>query len=161
VTTFTPSLWGGEEVTYLVMGELTDARHIRLVDWLTTAPKLREPSTFKELAAELGVSDRTLRDWKQRPEVRSQWEKRAVEVAGDPERTQRILDALYAAATDPEARDRVQAAKAWADMTGAIKPPAKETVALTKDTIKQITDADLDRLIAETAMQMKQEREAK
>jgi hypothetical protein len=142
--------------------ELTDARHLRLVEWLTTAPGLREPRTKEQLADELGVSPRTLRDWQNRPEVRARWEKEAVAVAGDPERTQRILDALYNAATDPEARDRVQAAKAWAEMTGAIKPKPKETQ-LDASTVQNrgvVTDEALEQLIIEAALAEKAQREA-
>jgi hypothetical protein len=38
-----------------------------LIEWTATPSKLRDPKTEKALAERLGVSDRTLRNWKKKP----------------------------------------------------------------------------------------------
>lgn len=126
-----------------------DARKLRLLEWLVTAPSERSPATKQGLADELGVAPRTLREWQARDDFHREWEKRAKEVAGDPERTQRVLDSLFRAATDPEARDRVQASKAYLEAVGAIKPPA--VVERSVSTVAGLSDAELHALIAQKA----------
>lgn len=138
---------------------LADPRKQRLLDWLTTIPSEREPATKKELATELGVVDRTLRSWQNEPAFRREWEKRAFEVAGDPDRTQRVLDALYEAATDRGARDRVSAAKHFLEATGAIKPPPMQVEVSSR--VQELSDQELDELIALEAARVRKEREAR
>ena len=41
-----------------------DHRKVRLLDWLCTAPALRDPEDLERLADELEVTSRTLRNWK-------------------------------------------------------------------------------------------------
>jgi uncharacterized protein YjcR len=51
---------------------LEDPRHIEFVEYLVSDPRTR--GTQEALAERLGVSPRTLRDWKARPDVRKAWE---------------------------------------------------------------------------------------
>ena len=74
---------------------LDDPRHNRLLQWELTAPASRDPKTKNALAAELGISDRTLRDWAERPEFMAAWKLGFQAVAGSAERTKTILDQLY------------------------------------------------------------------
>jgi hypothetical protein len=55
------------ELTVLKAGQ------IRLAEWLATPIVERQPKTQKELAMQLGVSEATLCNWKQDPEI---WEYR-------------------------------------------------------------------------------------
>lgn len=130
------------------MATLQDPRHERLLQWLCTAPQLREPKTYEQLGASMEppVARRTLFDWRNRPEFRAEWEERAIKIAGDPERTQRVLDALYEVATDTTARNQVSAAKTWADIAGVVKPPKVEEKKL--DT-NSLTAQEVDELILE------------
>lgn len=130
------------------MAVLPDPRHETFCDWLVTAPREREITTLSALGESLGVSRRTLHDWKQRPEFRAEWDSRAVAVAGDPERTQRILDALYEVGTDTESPKQVPAAKAWADIAGVIKPPKKDE-GLTGAAMLNLDPEELDKLLIE------------
>jgi hypothetical protein len=128
------------------MSLLEDPRHEAFLVWLTTIPKERDLKTYAEIAASLGVAPRTLRDWKVRPEFHKEWTDRAIAIGGDPERTQRVLDALFEKACDPDSAQSVQAAKAWADIAGVIKPP-KLSEATTSDLASMPTE-DLEALFA-------------
>lgn len=134
---------------------LEDPRKSRYVDWLVTDPAEREPSSNTALAAELGVSRRTLYDWRQEPEFRRVWDDLAFKVAGDPERTQRVMDAMFQQAVDPESQKQVQAANAWAKMAGIIKPPKKDEGGPEKltDLSADELDAMLTELLSKAAKQ--------
>lgn len=129
------------------MAALTDPRHEAYLQWLTTAPRERDPRTLEAFAATLECAPRTLRDWKVRPEFRREWDERATAIAGDPERTQRILDALYEQGIDGESPKQVQAARAWADIAGVIKPPKKVDGAPAD--LQSLSTEELDRMLTE------------
>jgi hypothetical protein len=138
---------------------LEDARHLKLVNWLTTPPNQREPRTQKAFAESLGVSERTIRDWKERPEVRAAWEKQAKEVAGDPEKVSMALDKLYQTAMDPEHKQHVQAMKLWLEAVEAIRPPSLD-VSFSNKTSAELSDEELRAMIAAGAQSMLAERES-
>lgn len=126
--------------------ELNDPRHIALVEWLVSDP--RERGTAREFAASLEVAERTVRGWKEREDVQKRWGERAVEVGGDPERLQRVMDALYSEAVDSESAKQVQAASTWAKLAGAIKPPKTEHLKSRAD-MKGLTDEQVAAMVAE------------
>lgn len=136
---------------------LEDARHQRLVDWLTTPKGERQPRTQKGLAGELGVSERTLRDWRDRADVRAAWESQAREVVGSPERAQDVLEAMYARALDSTDPKQVQAAKLYLEAIDAIRPPTVE-IRDSRDLAK-VSDDELQAMIAATAQGMLRERQ--
>jgi hypothetical protein len=135
---------------------LDDPRHVRLVDWLVTPKSERQPRTLAGLAEELGVSDRTLRDWRERSDVRQLWEKRSREVVGSPERAQEVIDALYQRAMDSQDAKQVQAAKLYLEAVDAIRPPTVE-IRDSRDLAK-VTDEELQAMIAATARGMLESR---
>jgi len=137
-----------------------DPRKDTLLAWLLMAPGEKVPATKAALAASLEVSPRTLRDWQSKDEFVAEWERQARQIAGSPERLQQILDALFGKATDVEARDQVQAARAWADMTGAIRPPSMSVVVSGKGRARDMTDEELDALLAAGAKSLLDERAA-
>lgn len=128
------------------MSVLDDPRKHRYMEWLLTVPEDRQPAKAKDLCVELGVARRTLYDWRNAKEFRDIWEERAVAIAGDPERTQRVLDALYSKALDTTSAQQVQAAKAWAEIARVIRPAKIEE----KSTdLKEMSADDLDALLIE------------
>jgi AcrR family transcriptional regulator len=137
-----------------------DPRKDTLLAWLTETPARRVPPTMTALAASLDVSARTLRDWKSKDEFVQEWERRARQIGGSPETLQQILEALATRALDPESRDGVQAARAWADMTGAIKPPSMNVNVSGKGRARDMTDEELDALLAAGAKSLLDERQA-
>lgn len=135
-----------------------DHRKVRYMEWLTTAPSLRNPPSKAKLAKELGVDERTLRGWQRQPLFRQDWEANAQEVIRSPERTSEVLDELYRVATDPTAKNQVQAARLYLEATDAIKPKPIE-VKVTKPA--ELSDAELDALLAEGAAALREQRDAR
>lgn len=128
---------------------LDDPRHQRLLEWELTPPAARVPSSKNALAAELGVSDRTLRTWGEKPEFQAAWRLAFQAVAGSLERTKAILDQLYADALDPKNEKRVMAAKLHWEIAKAISPPEPETQ--TSRRAQELSDADLRSFLSEAA----------
>lgn len=104
-----------------------DPRKGRLLDWELTAPAMRDPKTANALAAELGISPRTLRDWKEKPEFQAAWKAAFQATAGSMERTKAILDQLYADSMDTGNDKRTSAAKLHWDISRAIAPPEPDS----------------------------------
>ena len=113
--------------------------------------------TMKELAVDLGVSDRTLRDWKERREIREVWEEQAKKVVGSPERARDVLEAMYQRAIDSTDAKQVQAAKLYLEAIEAIKPPTVEVRSVSD--LARVSDDELQAMIAATAGQMLEERQ--
>lgn len=136
---------------------MTNPKQIQFLEWLLTAPGEREPSSQAKLATEvLHVSERTLRDWKSQAAFVAEWDRRAVAVAGSPERTQRIMDALAAVAVNPEDPKMVQAGKLWADMAGVIRPKRTDA-GVDRSKLLGMTQEQLKALYAELAADVKVE----
>jgi len=134
-----------EEVT------LTAAQH-RYVEWLCTAPQERVPATKKAMAELLGVDITTLRRWEKRPAFRQVWQGQVDEVQGSPERTQALLDTLYAKAVAGD----VKSAQLYLQATNRMAPPTVEV--RSEKRVAELSDSDLDELIAAMA---KRERDAR
>lgn len=142
-----------------------DKRKIRLLEWLTTTPAVREelgwPDSKNKLAVEIGISAKTLREWQAVPAFRAHWEKTAKDIVGSPERVQTLLEDLYQAALDPNEKrsDRSKAADLFLKATDMLKPPAADMAA---KKAAEMSDAELDAMIAEAAAkEQKQRSEAK
>jgi hypothetical protein len=129
---------------------LDDARHQRLLEWELTAPASRDPKTANALAALLGVSDRTLRDWRDKPEFQAAWKLGFQAVAGSMERTKALLDQLYADAMDEKNDKRTQSAKLYWDIARAISPPEPEVQSSRR--AHELSDAELRSMLSESAL---------
>lgn len=106
-----------------------DHRKLRLLEWLVTAPEVRDPATMEELADEDGMpSSRTLRTWKKDPEFVRVWRAESYDVIGSPEETQEVLRALKSTATDREHKQHVAAANAYLKAVGGLTPPDESAV---------------------------------
>jgi len=127
-----------------------DARKVRFLDWLTTPPHERDPQTQTALAEELGVSTRLLRLWKADPAFRAAWDKQAKDIIGDPEKIQRLLEDIYEGARDRNETlaSRVRAADLYIRSVEGIRPPQ---VDMARKKAAELSDAELDALIAEAA----------
>jgi hypothetical protein len=122
------------------------------LEWLCTAPSEREPSTKTKLAAQFGITSKTLTRWEKKPYFREQWEKRVQAIQGSPERTQRVLDTLYARALDGDTKS----AQLYLQATNRMAPP---TIEIKNDKkAAELSDAELDDLIAAVAAREKETR---
>lgn len=138
----------GDGFSYMAMATLSDPRKERYVQWLVTAPREREPSTATALADDIGVGRRTLYDWRHEKEFLAEWDDRARAIAGDPEKTTMVLDALFQQACDSESPKQIQAAKAWADIAGVIRAPKVEEHQ-SGQSLTELSSDELDAMLAE------------
>ena len=122
------------------------------VEWLCTAPSERVPATKKAMALELGVDITTLRRWEKKEVFRNTWKDTVDEVQGSPERTQRLLDTLYAKALDGDTKS----AQLYLQATNRMAPPTV-TVQSNKKAA-ELSDSELDSLIAAVAEREKAQR---
>lgn len=131
---------------------LDDPRHVRLLDWELTPPASRQPSTQQALADELGVSPRTLRDWKESAKFQQAWQVAFKELAGSMERTKTLLDGLYQDATtalDPG--DRARAAKLHWDISRQVAPPEPQQAISRR--ARELSDAELRLMLSDAALE--------
>lgn len=120
----------------------------RFLEWLCTIKEDRDPSTQKELAAELDVSSDFLSRLKAKPDFLARWEAQYRRTVGSPERAQTVLEQLYETAIDRTDPRQVQAAKQYLDAIDAVKPKKLE-IAVTS--AKEFTDDQLYAMLAERA----------
>lgn len=121
-----------------------DTRQIQYLEWLVTPSHERVPRTQSEMARVLSVDPTTLRRWEKRPIFKTEWDKRVNEIQGSPERTQRLLDALYDKALGGDNR----AAQLYLQATNRLVPQV--TITSTTST-SELSDEELDRLLASIA----------
>jgi hypothetical protein len=98
-----------------------DPRKLRFLEWLLTAPSEREPATITAFAASLGLDRRTVTYWRAKDSFQAVWRREAAKVAGGIERTQVMLDRLYAIGESDD-KDRVPAIREFLKTTQAISP---------------------------------------
>lgn len=96
------------------------------------------------MARTLGVDPTTLRRWEKRPTFKTEWDKRVNEIQGSPERTQRLLDALYEKALGGDNR----AAQLYLQATNRLMPQV--TINNTTSTA-DLSDDELDKLLSSMA----------
>ena len=148
----------GNEVAYKVMKEelvLTQPQQ-EYLDWLCTAPSERTPPSKNKMAAHLGVDITTLRRWEKKPNFRKQWQDKVDDIQGSPERTQAVLDMLYNKATQD---NDVKSAQLYLQATNRMAPPTVEVKSDRK--LTELSDAELDALIASVASREKETRTLK
>jgi hypothetical protein len=132
------------------MNEL-DPRHQRLLEWEMTPIAMREPSTFAALAEEIGYAQRTLRDWKERPDFQAAWRQAFNENAGSLAKTKQIMDVLFEDATSGAGDKRVQAAKLYFDIAKQIAPPEPEPEKSRR--AAELSDAELAEMLSDRALE--------
>lgn len=120
-------------------------RQLAYLDWLCTAPVDRKPASKAKYAVEHQVAEQTLRRWEKNEVFRKQWQERVDQTVGSPERTQNLLDKLYADAMGGD----VKAAQLYFSVTGKMAP---QQVSVSRERgMSELTDAELDELIAARA----------
>ena len=125
------------------------------LDWLCTVPSERVPISKNKMAEHLGVDVKTLRRWEKKPAFRTQWQDRVDDIQGSPERTQRVLDTLYAKAVEGDTKS----AQLYLQATNRMAPPTIEVKSDKKSA--ELSDAELDELIAALASREKEQRTLK
>lgn len=130
---------------------IIDARQLEYLEWLVTPVTERIPRYQKDIANKLGVDVTTLRRWEKKPHFKTEWDKRVNEIQGSPERTQRLLDALYEKALKGDNR----AAQLYLQATNRLvtAPTVIQTV-----TPAELSDEELDQLLSSSLESEKRRR---
>lgn len=119
------------------------------MEWLLSAPSDRTIRSKSEWSRVRDVPRRTLYDWERKPAFRKEWEERAKDLQGSPERTQAILDVLHAKAVS---EGNVAAAKLWLTTLEKITPPTvKVSSTVRHETVQELSDAELEALLSSSA----------
>lgn len=148
---------GRERTALKVMAldeNMLDERQEAYLEWLCTAPQLRQPTSKAKYAHEHHIHETTLRRWEKLQPFRDRWKDRVDQLQGSPERTQELLDSLY----DKAVQGDVKAAQLWLQATNRLQPqPMKVEVS---GSAKELSDAELDEMIAMAAAREKLARSA-
>ena len=129
-----------------------DSRQEAYISWLCTPPSERTPASKEKYAASIGVNITTLRRWEKKDVFRKEWQSKVDDVQGSPERSQRLLDTLYEKALGGD----IKAAQLYLQATNRMAPP---TLTVKSETnIGQLSDKELEDLIAAVATQEKESR---
>lgn len=123
---------------------LLDVRQEQYLDWLVTPATERQPRTQQEFARTIAVDPTTLRRWEKKPHFKAEWDRRVSEIQGSPERTQRLLDSLYAKALGGDNK----AAQLYLQATNRLLPP---TTVINTSKAAELSDEELDALILNIA----------
>jgi transcriptional regulator with XRE-family HTH domain len=134
--------------------QMLDVRQEQYLNWLLAPAHERTPATQAQFAEQLGVDPTTLRRWEKKEYFKKEWERRVNDLQGSPERTQRLLDALYNKAIDGDTR----AANLYLQATHRLLPPPAAT---SSKSMTDLSDDELDALIAKVAEREKNNRQLK
>ena len=130
---------------------LLDPRQEQYLNWLLTPAHERQPSSQQKYCDLHNIDPTTVRRWQKKPHFIKEWDKRVEELQGSPERTQRILDALYEKGLEGD----VRAAKLYLEATHRLIPTKAVEQ---KVTTSELSDEELDELIAKVADREKTQR---
>ena len=83
--------------------QVMPAKWAKLLDWLLQGPD-RVPKLQYEWAAENKIAADSIRRIKRDPRFAREWDRRAAELNIHPERTQTVIDALFAQAADGDVK---------------------------------------------------------
>ena len=136
--------------------QMLDTRQEHYLNWLLTPVSERVPSSQQKYCDENNVDPTTVRRWQKKPYFIKEWERRVEELQGSPERTQRLYDAMYEKALEGDMR----AAKLYLEATHRLLPAPTATATASKS-MNELSDQELDELIAKMADREKASRQLK
>lgn len=122
----------------------------RLIEWLCTPKKEREPSTQEALARRLRLGTTTIARWKNDPEFLKRWEAHYLATVGSPERKQTLMDTLFRTGSDADDPRHVQAAAKYMEIAEGLRPQQIE-VNVNHRPVKDWTDEMIDAALARHA----------
>lgn len=122
----------------------------RLIEWLCTPKRDREPGTQEALAKRLRIGTTTIARWKNDPEFLKRWEAHYLSTVGSPERKQTLMDTLFRTGSDADDPRHVQAAAKYMEIAEGLRPQQLE-ITVTQRPVKEWTDEQIDAAIARHA----------
>jgi len=128
---------------------LTEVQESYLV-WLLTPEDTRTPKTKKEWAELHDVHYNTLGVWEKNKVFKERWDLGVKGMAQSPERTQALLDALYAKGVAGD----VKSAELYLKATGFMQQVSTINLNNTSS-VKELTDEELNAMILEISQKKK------
>ena len=125
---------------------ILDIRQEKYLNWLCTPASIRMPASQEKYAQAENIDSSTLRRWQKKPSFKAEWAKRVDDLQGSPERSQKLLDSLYAKALEGDNK----AAQLYLQATNRLAPTQIKVEHSQK--LEEISDAELDALIARAAL---------
>ncbi|HUW03030.1 MAG TPA: phBC6A51 family helix-turn-helix protein [Acidimicrobiales bacterium] len=124
----------------------------RLLTWLMTPREDREPRKQADLAREMGLDPTTISNWKNDSEFLEEWNRRYLKGIGSPETKNEIMSTLLRTATDPDDPKHVQAAKAYFEIEGSLRPVKNQVdISVSAKAPSDLSDDELKKLLAAKA----------
>lgn len=124
------------------------------LDWLLLDPDMRIPSTNGAWAEEHGISPNTLTNWKKIPIFEQRWKDGIRGQAVNPERTQMLLDSLFKKGINGD----VKSAQLYLQATGQM-PEKNTNINIKTENARELSDGELEALIAEYAQKERKQRD--
>ena len=129
------------------MDSILDPRQEKYLNWLVVPAPMRMPTSKEAYAKAEGVDVTTLRRWEKKPVFKQEWQRRVEELQGSPERTQKLLDTIYARALDGDNK----AAQLYLQATNRLAP-TQVNIEHSNKPVTELTDSELAELIASVAL---------
>ena len=129
-----------------------DEKRQRVIEWLCTPKRERDPETQEALAKRLRIGSGTITQWKKDPEFVKQWEAHYLLGVGSPERKQTLMDTLFRTGSDADDPRHVQAAAKYLDIAEGLRPQQIEVTVKSRP-VQEWTDEMIDAAIARHAEQ--------
>jgi transcriptional regulator with XRE-family HTH domain len=121
----------------------------RLIEWLCTAKRDRDPQTQEQLARRLRISTATITNWKKDIEFNKAWEAHYLATVGSPERKQALMDTLFRTGSDADDPRHVAAARTYLDIAEGLRPQQIEVTV--KRPAAELSEDELDAILARHA----------
>ena len=116
------------------------------LEWICLPEHLRFPENKKAWADSRGVHQNTLQAWEKHPEFIEKWEENVKRAAQSPERTEQLLDMLFKRGLNGDTRSAELYLKATNQM-----PNPKQEINIKTEKTSELSDSELEALIAEYA----------
>ena len=120
------------------------------LEWLILPEYERNPKTKRAWAEQHGYHWNTVSAWEKKKAFVERWRLGVEGLAQSPERTQRLLDALYSKGLDGDTKS----AELYLKATGTLKNQTQIDVRSTTS-VKDITDDELEKMILELGQKQK------
>jgi transcriptional regulator with XRE-family HTH domain len=135
-------LWEGNVLANKESLLLTQAQE-QYVAWLILPEDQRQPPLKKDFAELIGVTTSTLVNWEKKKPFIERWRLGVEGLNQSPERTQRLLEALYVKGVAGDVKSAELYLKATGNMPNQTMTIKNET------TVKEMTDDELEKMILE------------
>ena len=131
-------------------------RQQALLDWLCTIKDERMPPTQEAFAEQIDVQVSTIQKWKKDPAFLARWEAQYRRTIGSPDRMKQVMDALFETAIDRTDPRQVSAAKEYRTAVEGVSP---QQINVTGKPLKDMTDEEFNKIVAEYVVREKLERD--